>query len=65
MPLIERKNADLIHGDETTGLGASTFLDDTPASRAAAQKSKSTDDRPKSPSGINNSDCLERIESLA
>ncbi|KAG0637290.1 Pal1 cell morphology protein-domain-containing protein [Tuber brumale] len=60
-----KKNADIIHGDETPGLGTSTFLDGTPASRAAVQKSELTDDRPKSPSGMNNGGGLQRKKSLA
>jgi len=60
-----KKNADIIHGDETPGLGTSTFLDGTPASRAAVQKSESTDDRPKSPNGMNSDGGLQRKKSLA
>ncbi|RPA95017.1 Pal1-domain-containing protein [Choiromyces venosus 120613-1] len=60
-----KKNADIIHGDETLGLGTSTFLDGTPASRAAVQKSGSTDDRPKSPNGMNSGGGLQRKKSLA
>ena len=61
-----KKAEDLIHGEETPGLGTSTFLDGTPASRAAVQKSvsESTEERPRSPSGMNNGG-LQRKKSLA
>jgi hypothetical protein len=62
-----KKALNLVHGDETPGLGTSTFLDGTPASRAAVQKSvsESVEDRPKSPNGMNNGGGLQRKKSLA
>ncbi|CUS12827.1 unnamed protein product [Tuber aestivum] len=60
-----KKNVDIVHGDETPGLGTSTFLDGTLASRAAVQKSESADDRPRSPNGMSNGGGLQRKKSLA
>ncbi|KAF2744853.1 Pal1-domain-containing protein [Sporormia fimetaria CBS 119925] len=36
-----KEKADIVHGEETVGLGTSTFLDGAPASRAAIQRRES------------------------
>lgn len=50
---FDPKAAETIHGDETVGLGTSTFLDGAPASKVAMERtmSESMDDRPRSSSG--------------
>lgn len=52
------RRASVIHGDETVGLGTSTFLEGTPAARAAVQKAEQE-------SAMQNQDGLQRKKSLA
>jgi hypothetical protein len=63
-----KATVETVHGDETLGLGTSTFLDGTPASRAAIEKnaSESQEDRQRSSSdaGLSGSG-LQRKKSLA
>ncbi|KAI9725615.1 MAG: hypothetical protein M1828_002900 [Chrysothrix sp. TS-e1954] len=40
-PFHPKDRSDIVYGDETAGLGASTFLEGTPASRAALQRRES------------------------
>lgn len=50
---FDPKAAETIHGDETVGLGTSTFLDGAPASKVAMERtmSETADDRPQSSNG--------------
>lgn len=50
---FDPKAAETIHGDETVGLGTSTFLDGAPASKVAMERtmSETMDDRPRSSNG--------------
>lgn len=50
---FDPKAAETIHGNETVGLGTSTFLDGAPASKVAMERtmSEATDDRPQSSNG--------------
>ncbi|KAI3393636.1 hypothetical protein diail_3863 [Diaporthe ilicicola] len=52
------RRASVIHGDETVGLGTSTFLEGTPAARAAVQKAEQEN-------AMQNQDGLQRKKSLA
>lgn len=55
---FDSARAEIIHGTESMGLGTSTFLEGTPASRAAIQRRQSESDQP--PAGG-----LQRTKSLA
>lgn len=54
---------DPVHGDESMGLGTSTFLDGAPASRTAIQRRESETEPPNSANGGNGG--LQRKKSLA
>lgn len=63
---FDPKAAETIHGDETIGLGTSTFLDGAPASKVAMERtmSETADDRPQS-SNNGMGGGLQRKKSLA
>lgn len=64
---FDPKAAETIHGDETVGLGTSTFLDGAPASKIAMERtmSETTDDQPQSSNGGGIGGGLQRKKSLA
>lgn len=64
---FDPKAAETIHGDETVGLGTSTFLDGAPASKVAMERtmSETMDDRPQSSNGGMGGGGLQRKKSLA
>ncbi|KAL7270316.1 hypothetical protein RUND412_006982 [Rhizina undulata] len=63
-PFDPKIAAEMVHGDESLGLGTSTFLDGAPASKAAVERytAENPDDRPKSSGGGGG---LQRKKSLA
>lgn len=63
---FDPKASETIHGDETVGLGTSTFLDGAPASKIAMERtmSETNDERPRSSNGGSGGG-LQRKKSLA
>ncbi|KAJ6258419.1 hypothetical protein Dda_6459 [Drechslerella dactyloides] len=60
-------NRPMIHGDESLGLGTSTFLEGTPATKKAIEKAQAEEDimRPTTSAGYKDSGGLQRKKSLA